>query len=142
MKRLKAAYHGGAGAIASIFLLSLASHADAQRPARCQDARLPVYFERQSAAIDQTSTVALASALQSATDCRVVSATLVGRGDATGPGRGDQGLARRRAEAVAVRLREAGVSNTSISLITRPGQAGAGSILERRVTVHLHRTSR
>lgn len=107
--------------------------------ATCNALSFPVYFESKSAAIDAASEAAIASALRPVTGCRVVAATLVGRGDAFGPGQNDRALAGRRAQAVADKLNQAGLARSALKVVDRPGQAAPSGILERRVTIHLER---
>lgn len=105
---------------------------------RCADNSLPVYFARGSAELNPASVRILQAAVRRARACRVDAVTLVGRGDAGGPGRGDEGLARGRAETVADALVEQGVPRAAVRIVAKPAEAPVRGVLERRVTVHMH----
>lgn len=111
-------------------------------PGRCADDSTPVYFERGSAELSRASVQVLRAAVERARACRVDGVTLVGRGDAAGPGRGDTVLARSRAETVAAALVDGGVPRSAVEVVVKPAEAQPRRVLERRVTVHMHLSPR
>lgn len=111
--------------------------AQATAQARCADHSFPIYFARESAELSPASKTVLQAAERRSRACRIDAATIVGRGDAAGPGKGDVSLAERRAEAVATHLSSSGVPRSVVRIIAKPAQASARPVLERRATVHI-----
>ena len=109
---------------------------------RCVDNSVPIYFAPQSVDLTQASTRVLQAGLRRSTPCRVDGVTLVGRGDSRGPGQANAELAGRRAETVADWLRSQGVAGDRIRVVAKPAEVPPRRILERRVTVHFHLSSR
>lgn len=95
-----------------------------REPPRCADETVQVYFEPQSAEVTREGRMVIAQAASSARGCQVKAVEVTGLADAAGAPEASLELSKRRADAVAAVLAQAGLPAAQFQLAAA-GQAGA-----------------